>query len=142
MTLIIYPIVFVCFILFLILLWSFIKILSQDFTSYEQGYSKLEFWYHSGINGIVMLVWILLLIESSPLNNRISDYGAPFGAVLLLLIVPLGLLIAWMYRRRQTKAVSLLLRKYMNKSKIFWSLSTIPGLLLVAFYTLIMLSDR
>ncbi|NIU89028.1 MAG: hypothetical protein GWN56_17740 [Nitrosopumilaceae archaeon] len=138
----IYPVGLFALALFVILSKYFYNILSKNSQILEiNSSSKTKFYFYSAINLIVVIVWILFAVESSPLKNRISDYGAPYGGLSLLIIISVSLVISTFINTKKANN-NLEYYRYIALSKLFWLISLIPGIIVVLFYGLYMFSDR
>lgn len=138
----IYPVGLFALALVLILCKYFYNVLSNNSQILEiSSSSKAKFYFYSAINLIVMIVWILFAVESSPLKNRVSDYGAPYGGLALLLIIPVSLVIST-YINTKTANKNLEYYRYIAVSKLLWLISLIPGIMVVLFYGLYMFSGK
>lgn len=87
--------------------------------------------FHSVVNIVISLLWVLLIVESSPLRNSVSDYGAPIGFALLLGVVPVCYVVSWVLRRGN---VSVPVKSYVMLSRLLWGIQIIPAILLVFFW--------
>lgn len=111
--------------------------LNQPF--YNDNSTRLKFYFYTAINLLIITVWILFAVESSPLQNTVSDYGAPYGGVLLLLLIPFSFIFSYLIKSNNNLVGYY---RYITLSKLLWVLSLIPGSVVVLFYGLIMFTDR
>jgi len=102
--------------------------------------SSHKFYYYTFVNISILVVWIFLALEAFPFRNHLSNYGAPIGAVLLLLLIPLSLLISYMLNSKQADRKTEF-HRYIKLSKMLWLFSVVPGAIVVIYYGLMMLSD-
>jgi Zn-dependent protease with chaperone function len=87
--------------------------------------------FHSAVNIAIILQWMLLVMELSPLSNPVSDYGAPTGFVLMLVGIPLCYVISWFLRRGEASAP---VKSYVMLSRVLWGIQLIPGALILFFW--------
>jgi hypothetical protein len=87
--------------------------------------------FHSAVNAVIVIQWMLLIMELSPLSNPVSDYGAPLGFVLMLLAVPVCYLMSWLLRRGDESAP---VKLYVMLSRLLWGIQVIPGVLILFFW--------
>ena len=106
---------------------------------YNDNSTRLKFYFYTAINLLIITVWILFAVESSPLQNTVSDYGAPCGGVFLLLLIPICFVISYFSKTINKKRG---FYRYITVSKFLWILSIVPGAVVVLFYGLIMFTDR
>ncbi len=85
--------------------------------------------FHSFINLAIIILWVLLIVETTPLSNPVSDYGAPIGFALTLVVVPVCYIISWVLRRGESIPV----KSYVILSRVLWGVQIIPGVLMVFF---------
>ena len=105
----------------------------------ENDASKPKFYFYTIINLLIIIVWLLFALENSPYRNKISDYGAPYGGLILLLLIPISFIISYFIKSSNKKRE---FYRYITLSKFLWILSLIPGSVVVLFYGLLMFSDR
>ena len=138
----IYPVGLLCAAIILILFKYFYDILSKSTQILDiSSSSKSKFYFYSSINLLIILVWFLFALEISPYKNRISDYGAPYGGLLLLILIPVSLVISAFIKTESANFRKEFYR-YIALSKLLWLLSLVPGTVVVLFYGLYMMSDR
>jgi len=106
---------------------------------YNDNSTRLKFYFYTAINLLIITVWIQFAVESSPLQNTVSDYGAPYGGVLLLLLIPFSFIFSYLIKSNNNLVGYY---RYITLSKLLWVLSLIPGSVVVLFYGLIMFTDR
>lgn len=135
----IYPAGILCIALIVLLFRYFYEFLIKpDILDTGNKNFRTKFYFYSFVNFIILIVWILFALESSPLKNKISDYGAPYGGLMLLLVIPVCLVISHFLKTNNNHKK---FNMFLALSKFLWFLTLIPGALVALFYGLIILSD-
>lgn len=136
----IYPAGILCIAFIVLLFRYFYEFLNKpDILDTGNKNFTTKFYFYSFVNFIILIVSILFALESSPLKNKISDYGAPYGGLMLLLVIPVCLVISHFLKTNNNHKN---FNKFLALSKFLWFLSLIPGVLVALFYGLMMFSGR
>ena len=83
------------------------------------------------MNIYVASAYILVLHESSPMRNTISDYGAPMSFIFMLVLVPLAIILSLLLLRKNT--LDKHHRSYLSWSRVLWILQLIPAAQILFF---------
>ncbi len=137
----IYPVGLLSFAIAVILFKYFYHVVfkSPDIIQISSN-SKAKFYFYSTVNLLILAVWILFAVESSPYSNRVSDYGAPYGGMLLLAVIPVSLIVSSFLNTDEANR-RLEFYRYIALSKLLWLISLVPGTVVILFYGLHMYSS-
>ena len=119
------------------LLWLAFRAHGSSEAAESRMVAKKPIIIHSLLNIIVTLVWILIYGENLMNHDSpwfsIFDVGAPFGMLLLLVVIPGGLITAWWIGPKRDDSTA---KKpsYILASRIFYVISIVPSFWMILFY--------